>query len=71
VVGVWKGDVFGMPIRDMFPAGEDEDGGAGCVRGCGVSASDCVSYGAAHAFVVVFCVGYFSVVPGVRCVAAT
>jgi hypothetical protein len=31
VVGVWRGDVFGMAVWSAFPAGEYEDGGAGCV----------------------------------------
>ena len=53
------------------PIGEDEDGYAGCVRGCEVCAGDCVFHGAAHAVVVVFGVGDVGALPCVWGIAAT
>jgi hypothetical protein len=62
--------VFGMSVWCVFPSGEYEDGGAGCVWGCGVGAGDCVFHGSAHAFVIVFLVGDDGAVPGMWGVAA-
>jgi hypothetical protein len=45
VVGVWGVDVFGVAVWCVFPAGEYEDGCAGCVRGCEVCGGDCVFHG--------------------------
>ena len=70
MVGVWGVDVFGVTVEFVFPSGEDEDGCAGCVRGCEVCAGDCVFRGASHAFVVVFGFGYVGALPGVRGIAA-
>ena len=70
VVGVWGVDVFGVAVGCVFPSGEYEDGGAGCVGGCGVGAGDCVFHGSSHAFVVVFGVGYVGALPCVRGIAA-
>jgi hypothetical protein len=53
----------------VFPSGEDEDGGAGGVRGCGVGV-DRVVHGASHAFVIVFRVSDARAVPCVWCVTA-
>jgi hypothetical protein len=63
VVCAWGVDVFGVAVWCVFPAGEDEDGCAGCVRVCEVCAGDCMFHGAAHAFVVVFRVGYVCALP--------
>jgi hypothetical protein len=55
----------------VFPTGEDEDGGVGGVRGCGVGDGDGVFHGASsHAFVVVFLFGDVSGVVDVWCVTA-
>jgi hypothetical protein len=63
VVGIWRGDVFGVALWCVLPSGEYEDGSARGVTVCGVGASDCVLHGASHAFVIVFRVSDVSAVP--------
>jgi hypothetical protein len=70
MVGVWRRDVFRSAVWCVFPSGEYEDGGPRCVGGCGVGASDCVSHGFAHAFMIVFRVGDVGAVPSVWGAAA-